>query len=463
MRKDLPWDAAMAGTVIAGAVAQKLFGGAWFLVIGSAAVGLRVSFLREDRRGIVSIVAGCVLWFALHLVLGEADYWHVAADILGFTLLLLVFWLVRLKYRQRVVEETRKLVEMQEASRVRTERLKQLDLESEGMIRESEEWSRLFGVTRGIGEVIREEEIVEVVREAAQAHLKLPAYVLLLVKDGTISVRAQKGFDDDTLAEATFAAAAPSLASWSVGQRDPVLVDSLSGDGRFAEEFFPFHSMIVLPMWAQEQSLGALLAFDLRSRVFSRQDFTRATILAKQLALGIRKTNLYRLIEELSITDGLTKLYRHRYFMDRFEGEMERARRYSRPLALLMGDLDFTKRVNDTYGHLEGDAMLKLTARVMEEHFRRPAIVARYGGDEFAVLLPGVSKEAAVTQAERFRAGLQATPIPVEGERPPLTMSIGVAAFPEDAQTRRDLIARADSAMYRVKEGGKNGVRAHGD
>src|SRR6185436_7851570 len=121
---------------------------------------------------------------------------------------------------------------------------------------------------------------------------------------------------------------------------------------------------------------------------FTRQDYTRAGILARQLALGVGKMLLYSRIEELSITDGLTKLYRHRYFQERLDVELERARRYSRPLALIMGDLDEFKKFNDTWGHLEGDDVLKHASRVMEARFRRPAILARYGGEEFAILLP---------------------------------------------------------------------------
>jgi len=461
VKSRLARDAAMIGGTLAGAALQWRVGGPWLLIGGSAAMGLRISFMSDDKRGLASALSGCLLWYFLHWLLGNLTRVEVASEILSFSALMVVFWLARLKYRERVAEEARRLREMQDTGRVRTERLKQLDLESDGMIRESEEWSKLFGVTRGIGEVIREDDIIEVVREAAQTHLKLPAYALLLLRDGEIRIRTHKGFDDDVLRESIFADNAASLASWFTNQKDPVLVDNVDTDNRFPGRFFPYRSVAALPMRAHEQALGVLLAFDSHSRVFSRQDFARATILAKQLALGIRKTMLYSLIEELSITDGLTKLYRHRYFMDRFDGELERARRYSRPVSLLMGDLDFMKRVNDTYGHQEGDAVLKLTARVMEQYFKRPAIVARYGGDEFAVLLPDVDGKEAVEMAERFRLGLSETPIPAEGERPPLTMSIGVSSFPADAQSRRDLIARADAALYKVKEEGKNRVRAY--
>ncbi len=383
-------------------------------------------------------------------------------EILTLAVLVVIFWVARGKNKKRIALGLRRLREVQEISRRGdVERLKQLEAELENTVRESEEWTRLFGVTRDLGEVIRDEETIEVVRQAVETHLKLPAYTLFLVKDNAIVVRTQRGFDSTELAEAAFSVGASSRASWFMKQREPVLVDNLDADERFAGAVFPYRSLVALPMWVGDQPLGVLIAFDTRSRTFSRQDFTRVSILAKQLALGINKTTLYTRIEELSITDGLTKLYRHRFFMDRLEEELQRARRYSRSLSLLMGDLDFFKHFNDTYGHLEGDAMLQLTARVMEQHFKRPAILARYGGEEFAILLPDVTKESALDKAEWFRAALS-TAVPASTEpRSPLTISIGVASFPSDAQTRRDMIARADLALYKAKGEGKNRVWAY--
>jgi len=331
-------------------------------------------------------------------------------EILTLAVLVVIFWVARGKNKKRIALGLRRLREVQEISRRGdVERLKQLEAELENTVRESEEWTRLFGVTRDLGEVIRDEETIEVVRQAVETHLKLPAYTLFLVKDNAIVVRTQRGFDSTELAEAAFSVGASSRASWFMKQREPVLVDNLDADERFAGAVFPYRSLVALPMWVGDQPLGVLIAFDTRSRTFSRQDFTRVSILAKQLALGINKTTLYTRIEELSITDGLTKLYRHRFFMDRLEEELQRARRYSRSLSLLMGDLDFFKHFNDTYGHLEGDAMLQLTARVMEQHFKRPAILARYGGEEFAILLPDVTKESALDKAEWFRAAYSAS------------------------------------------------------
>ncbi|MEK7476742.1 MAG: sensor domain-containing diguanylate cyclase [Candidatus Coatesbacteria bacterium] len=462
-------DILLASLLLLGAALQYLLGGPWLLVVGAVAVGIRVNFSRDDRRGIVATAIACVLWIALHTsVTSMLTRLQVAIELGAFSAFVVVFWVARQINRERLLADETQLEDARKGGADMQAKLRQLRRDSEVMVWESEELTRLFGVTRSVGEVIREEEIVNVIRETAQAYLKLPAYVLLLARDEAIRVRAQTGFDDDTLADAAFPPGGGTLAAWFLRQREPVLVDDVSEDPRFAGAMFPYRSLVMLPMLVRDEPVGALVALDGHQRSFTRQDYTRAGILAKQLSLGIGKTLLYGQIEELSITDGLTKLYRHRHFQERFEIELERARRYSRPLSLLMGDLDQFKQFNDAYGHLEGDDVLKHVSRAMEANFQRPAILARYGGEEFAVLLPDTSRERAAELAEKFRAALEAapmtaaplaaTPSSAPGPRPAVTMSIGVAAFPEDAQTRRDLIARADLALYRSKDAGRNRV-----
>ncbi len=150
----------------------------------------------------------------------------------------------------------------------------------------------------------------------------------------------------------------------------------------------------------------------------------------------------YRL---LSITDGLTELYNHQYFLELLTREIALSKRYSHPLSLLMIDIDNFKEYNDTYGHLSGDRALRNIAKGLKISCRTVDIVARYGGEEFAVLMPYTNKQEAATAAERLRQVIEK----VQPE--PLTVSIGVAAYPSDAQDEEQLIANADQALYRAK------------
>ena len=167
-------------------------------------------------------------------------------------------------------------------------------------------------------------------------------------------------------------------------------------------------------------------------------------------------------LAELAIRDGLTNLYNHRHFQERLDEELKRARRYGRRVSLMMLDLDQFKRFNDTYGHQEGNEALRTVAELLTIHVREVDIVARYGGEEFAVILPikGEASEIA-TVSERIREIVESTELLLEDDQVPhLTVSIGHATYPEDAQTRSDLIERADAALYEAKRQGRNCVVA---
>jgi two-component system cell cycle response regulator len=167
-------------------------------------------------------------------------------------------------------------------------------------------------------------------------------------------------------------------------------------------------------------------------------------------------------LEQLAQTDPLTQLLNRRALTERITAEMERALRYDSTLALLMIDLDHFKRVNDTYGHLVGDDVLRDVGQLLLATIRGSDIVARYGGEEFLVLLPETEEVGAVSFAERIRAAIDEYEFARGGEHPPLklTASIGVAVFPAARiENVEDLFSRADAALYRAKADGRNRVR----
>jgi diguanylate cyclase (GGDEF)-like protein len=158
-------------------------------------------------------------------------------------------------------------------------------------------------------------------------------------------------------------------------------------------------------------------------------------------------------LEELAVTDGLTGVANRRAFNDRLDLEVERAKRSSQPLSLVMIDLDRFKRLNDTLGHLEGDAALVQLGALLGEKRRAVDLVARYGGEEFMVLLPGTTHEDAMLVAERIRHATEVAPLPGQ-----CTVSAGVATLPVHATDSRSLISAADQALYAAKDHGRNRV-----
>ncbi|HXC62035.1 MAG TPA: GGDEF domain-containing protein [Nitrospiria bacterium] len=162
----------------------------------------------------------------------------------------------------------------------------------------------------------------------------------------------------------------------------------------------------------------------------------------------------------LAITDGLTGLYNHRYFQEQLVKEVQRAQRYSSSLSLIMGDVDHFKNFNDNYGHLQGDNVLRHVAAVLKAETRQTDVVARYGGDEFVVILPNAEKADALRMAENIRNRIR-TELNSGQENKLLsaaTISFGVASFPMDALTPMGLIQKADESLYGAKNGGRDRV-----
>ncbi|MFA6609684.1 MAG: sensor domain-containing diguanylate cyclase [Candidatus Omnitrophota bacterium] len=211
------------------------------------------------------------------------------------------------------------------------------------------------------------------------------------------------------------------------------------------------HGFIVIPLLS-EKRIVALLVLD----NLLKADIEKFIILAAQFALEIKKVLLYETVEELAITDGLTGLFVRRYFLERLDEELYRSKRYKFKFAFLMLDIDDFKNCNDTYGHLVGDVVLKEVGRLVKDSVREIDLVSRYGGEELAVVLPESSREGAQLVAERIRKRIAENVFKAYDEKVGITVSIGVAIFPDDALDAKGVIEKADAALYVAKKAGKN-------
>ncbi len=179
------------------------------------------------------------------------------------------------------------------------------------------------------------------------------------------------------------------------------------------------------------------------------------TLHAQRLAERAQQADLY---EKLAHTDGLTELYNYRFFQQLLGVELNRARRFNRALSLIMADLDHFKVYNDIYGHQAGDQALRQLGALLRRSSRSYDLVARYGGDEFALILPETTQKRAGEVAERVRLGVETATVAGDPQGPGghFTVSLGIATFPEDATEQGELIRKADLALYQAKSCGRN-------
>jgi diguanylate cyclase (GGDEF)-like protein len=253
-----------------------------------------------------------------------------------------------------------------------------------------------------------------------------------------------------------------TVGRWVVQHDEDFLTANLQTDRRVAGG--PEATVLAFPLRARSHTAGALIALD---PVPSSSEPGLPAALQASLrtmleppALMLETAMTLRRVEALSVTDDLTGLYNSRYLDQVLRRESKRASRSGRPLSLLFLDLDGFKSVNDTHGHLCGSRALVEAAGVIRRCARETDIPARFGGDEFAVILPDTGSEGAVAVGERVRERICAHHfLRGDGLDIHLTASVGVATFPDMASSAEELVKAADTAMYRVKDSGKNGVR----
>jgi diguanylate cyclase (GGDEF)-like protein len=219
-------------------------------------------------------------------------------------------------------------------------------------------------------------------------------------------------------------------------------------------------SILCVPIRSGNNIYGILHMASRYHRAFDEEDSILANAITEQIGMAVESARLFEEINRLAITDGLTGLYNIRHLKRVLGEEVKRSIRYNRPLSFIMLDIDFFKIYNDNHGHLRGDEILRILAGLLQQNTRDVDTVIRYGGEEFSVIIPEVSKQEAYSMAERIRRVIQDHTFPYEEDQPDgkLTMSMGVASLPIDARDGEELVDKADRALYHAKQIGRNMV-----
>jgi len=214
---------------------------------------------------------------------------------------------------------------------------------------------------------------------------------------------------------------------------------------------------MAVPMIAHGRKRGLLVVESHLEDRFTDKDVQMLTVVSRSAALALENAELHKRTEELSIIDDLTGAYNYRHFVRVLQEERKRAVRYQQPLSIIMTDIDWFKKLNDSYGHEVGNVVLAQLAGVIKQCVRDVDIFARYGGEEFVVILPQTPQAEASVIAERIRRRVADMVVDTrDAERLKITISIGISSYPENGKSAEELVSIADQALYRAKDSGKN-------
>lgn len=323
--------------------------------------------------------------------------------------------------------------------------------------------SSLYEASKALGALLHYDEVLRLIVELASKTLESPvSYLLMCNERGQLYFRSYSGIPD-SLAKDACLEPGEGVAGKAFVTQTPAIVEDLQScpEPWLAEidREAGLSSLLSVPIINKGKSVGVINVSRREPGCYSQEDLQLLQVISTLAAVAIEKAELFEETQKAAITDGLTQLYNRRYFNQQLQIEVRRGQRYAFPVSLVILDIDHFKKVNDNFGHPAGDQILIEIARRLKGLARHSDIVARYGGEEFAVILPQTSAAGGITFAERIRKAVGERPFRLaDGREIPVTVSLGAAEFPTDAQNAEDLLNRADTALYRAKAGGRNRV-----
>lgn len=281
---------------------------------------------------------------------------------------------------------------------------------------------------------------------------------LLLLEQGNLVLRAQCGRLSLVLHEGFVLPPGAGLSSRVLSSGQPVLCNDVRQTPDYVAAVDGVRSELCLPLVSFGQPLGVLSLASVNTGAFEPSDFGPLESMADICAAAIQNAIYFDQVRQLAYRDGLTGVFNRRFFETRIVEELERARRYHLEFSVLMIDLDGFKKLNDEFGHLHGDEALRRISNLLVQQSRKTDLICRFGGDEFAILLPETGADSALGAAEKLRRVIATSELP--GVTATVSLSVGVASYPHDGDSRDAIVKAADDALYRAKQAGRNCVVA---
>jgi len=323
----------------------------------------------------------------------------------------------------------------------------------------------LTDVVKTANSILEPRKVIELVVEKIRELIPSEAWSLMMVDEE----KQELVFEAAVGAKARDVSAVrlkigEGVAGWVAQCGKPAIVNDAPRDPRFSPRVdtrtqFETRSILCAPLVSRGRTIGVLEIINKQGGPFTRADLQLVLTLVEPCAIAIENAILFQRTEQLTITDDLTRLFNSRYLNLYLGREIKRCKRHGIPLSVIFLDLDGFKGINDQYGHLAGSGTLTEVGGILAEGVRESDILARYGGDEFVVVLPETPASGALVIAERLRRAIEEHRfLEPQGIAARISASFGISTYPDHALSPEGLIQKADQAMYRVKEREKNGI-----
>ncbi|HXK09454.1 MAG TPA: sensor domain-containing diguanylate cyclase [Vicinamibacteria bacterium] len=323
----------------------------------------------------------------------------------------------------------------------------------------------LTDVVKTANSILEPRKVIELVVERIRQLIPSDAWSLMMVDEETQELVFEAALGARARDVAAFRLRiGEGVAGWVAQSGKPAIVNDAPRDPRFSPRVdtrtqFETRSILCAPLVSRGRTIGVLEIINKRGGPFTRADLQLVLTLVEPCAIAIENAILFQRTEQLTITDDLTRLFNSRYLNLYLGREIKRCKRHGIPLSVIFLDLDGFKGINDQYGHLAGSGTLTEVGKILAEGVRESDILARYGGDEFVVVLPETPASGALVIAERLRRAVEEHRfLEPQGIAARISASFGISTYPDHALSPEGLIQKADQAMYRVKEREKNGI-----
>lgn len=322
--------------------------------------------------------------------------------------------------------------------------------------RRAQQLRAINDVARQMTGVLERKELLVKLCPLVQQAFHVSHVSVLLKEDDNLVVRAHHGTLTPVISENHRMPAESGLYGKALLEGKSLIANDFQNTSGSPDLYKETASRMCIPLVSFGQNLGVLVVDSDQPGAFNDEDAQPLESVADICATAIQNANYVERVKQLAYLDGLTGIFNRRYFELRLAEEMERARRFSSSMTIVIIDIDHFKRLNDEFGHLLGDEVLRQVSSIFHQNVRKIDVVCRYGGEEFAILLSQTDPNFAVEIAEKLRKTVESWQFP--GVPRPVTISAGVATFPGHGSTRDEVVKAADAGLYAAKQAGRNRV-----